>query len=1073
MRHVAARRFGRPMPLDSPQSGSASWTVQRLEALAHVQTKLAEAELDLDTFMQAVVDELERLVGASGVVLELVEGREMVYRATNKALAGFVGMRIKRFGSLSGLCADKGEILLCRDTADDPRVDRAACERTGIKSMICAPLLQQGAAIGVLKISSDRVDAFGASEIHALRLLTAILAAEMGKQLRFERTERMLEEWTERSLELAREVGERLRLENSLRANEQRLANIIANAHQAIVTTSERGIITCWNRQAALTFGWSEEEALGRDIADLIIPPELHASHDEGMKRFLQTEEGSLIGKRVEVEALHRSGARIPIEIAINATRMSEGWEFTALLHDISERRSRTELFENGFYHAPIGMALMDLNGGFLKVNDSFCDIVGYSPDELRTRDFKSITHADDVGRDTSFLGQMLAGEISNYKIGKRYIRKNGETVWVRLSVSLVEADDGAPKHFIAQVENLTSEREAETRYRLMAENSTDIIVTGDGQGRLTFISPACEAILGLSEADVLGKLFIDYVHPDDLPGVRRRFARLNRTGSCERFRWRARHRPSIWLESSPALLRETGGDEVIGYIDVVRDVTAQKAQEDALAAARLRAEEAVRSKSDFVANMSHELRTPLNSIIGFSHLLVDAPNLDAETQRRIGLIHNAGQALQGVIDNVLDFSKLEAAALELNASPFDLPIFLRETVALLEPQAAARDLPLRLLISPDVPSSAAADEGRLRQVLLNLLSNAVKFTREGAVTVSVWPLSVSENDFRIRVEVRDTGPGIPPERLESLFGRFVQAGPTVASHYGGTGLGLAISRQLIELMGGAMGVSSSLGEGATFWFELPLARAEGAAVDRSELRALTQDALQGRRILVVDDVDLNRDLMLAMLSRYGCEVEIAEHGAAAVAAIFARPFDLVLMDCQMPVMDGFAATQAVRAAGGSYAKLPIVALTASAQQSHLDRCKSAGMDDHLTKPLHHGALERMLVRFLSGSEARRPADPPSSPASSTKPSLEERYRQRKTNALAAIGRIAQAGAPSAADLNEIATVAHQIAGTAGMFGDAEFGAAAHALEVGIERWTPAELKDALRAAFERLQRAQ
>ncbi|WP_158266478.1 PAS domain S-box protein [Allosphingosinicella deserti] len=1059
------------MPLDHPQSCSSGWTVQRLEALAHVHTKLAEAELDLEGFMQAVVDELEQLVGADGVVLELAEGREMVYRATNPALSQFLGLRINRTGSLSGLCVDKGEILLCRDTFEDPRVDRAACERTGIRSMICAPLLQQGEAIGAIKISSGRVDAFSASDIHALRLLTAILAAEMGKQLRFERTERMLEEWTERSLELAKEVGERLRLENSLRANEQRLANIIANAHQAIITTDEVGTITCWNRQAALTFGWSESEAIGQNIAHLIIPPELHASHEQGMKRFLQTEEGSLIGKRVEVEALQRSGARIPIEIAINATRMNDGWEFTALLHDISERRDRTEMFENGFFHAPIGMALVGLDGGFLKVNDSFCDIVGYSPDELRALDFKAITHADDVGRDTSFLEQMLIGEISNYKIGKRYIRKSGETVWVRLSVSLVEAADGSPRHFIAQVEDLTSERAAENRYRLMAENSTDIIVTGDHDGRMTFISPSCETILGLSESDVLGRPFIDFVHPDDLRGVRRHFARLNKTGSCERFRWRARHRPSIWLESSPALLRESGGDHVIGYIDVVRDVTAQKAQEDALAVARLKAEEAVRSKSDFVANMSHELRTPLNSIIGFSHLLVEVPNLDRETQRRVRLIHNAGQALQGVIDNVLDFSKIEAAALELNVAPFDLPTFLRETVALMEPQAAARDLALRLLISPDVPASAAADEGRLRQVLLNLLSNAVKFTREGAVTLSVWPVSLTEQIIRLRVEVRDTGAGISPERIETLFGRFVQAGPTVSSHYGGTGLGLAISRQLIELMGGQMGVTSTLGEGSTFWFEVPLPRAATAAVHGDELRALAQDALAGKRVLVVDDVDLNRDLMLAMLSRYGCEIEIAEHGAAAVAAVFARPFDLVLMDCQMPVMDGFAATRAIRSAGPPHAQLPIVALTASAQQSHLDRCRAAGMNDHLTKPLHHGALERMLVRFLTGPNARTKAAAPQD-AAPVKPSLAERYGQRKSNALETIGRMLREDCLSDGELREIATIAHQIAGTAGMFGDAAFGDAARDLETVTERATADERMAALRRAFDQMQRA-
>ncbi|WP_167737341.1 PAS domain S-box protein [Sphingomonas parva] len=1061
-------------PLSPSEADHLRERVRRLEALARVQSRLAEAELDLDEFMQLVIDELEQLVGAAGVVLELAEGEHMVYRAVNSALAGFKGLRIGRRGSLSGLCVDQGEMLLCGDTADDPRVDRAACERTGIRSMICAPLVQRSRTVGVLKISSDRPHAFGEDDVHALRLITAALAAEMHKQVRFDGAKRTLAERTETSRTLAREVTERTALETELRAKEQRLAGIIGNAHQAIVTMTGDGLVTSWNRQAELTFGWSEDEALGQDMADLIVPMEMRDMHSAALRRFLETGEGRLIGRRIEVQALHKSGREIPVELAITAAAIGDAWEFTALLHDITERRSSTELFENAFNHAPIGMALVGLDGALLKVNDAFCRIIGYSPEEAQQLDFQSITHPEDLARDVAELERLLAGEGRSYRVAKRYIRKSGGAVWVRLSVSVVDSDEGQPKHFIAQVEDLTAEREAESRYRLMAENSTDMIATSDLAGVLTFVSPACERILGVAPQALIGCTAAELIHPDDIAGFKDAFRSLLKTGVTSRVRWRALGARGewVWLESSPALLLDAQHEGVTGFIDVIRDVTDRKRREDALAEARARAEEAVKSKSDFVANVSHELRTPLNSIIGFSRLLTEAPELSDETKRRVSLIHSAGQALRGVIDNVLDFSKLEAEALELNQADFDLHDLIGQTIGLMEPQAVAKDLSLNVLLASDLPVYVRGDEGRLRQVLLNLLSNAVKFTREGAVTLSASVTARSEHKARLRIEVKDTGAGIPADRLDTLFGRFVQAGPSVASHYGGTGLGLAITRQLIELMGGAIGVRSVPDRGSTFFLEIELPLAVSAGRDQAGRSSLGPDSLHGRRILVVDDVDLNRDLMLATLSRYGAAIAAVGDGEQAVAAILGGDFDLVLMDCQMPVLDGFAATRQIRASGAPQARIPIVALTASAQPSHIDRCRSAGMDDHLTKPLDEAALERVLRRYLATGHAAAPgaaAPPPAPTDTALPPALEARYAARKAAALETIVAVIATGGLTERAIAEIKTIAHQLAGTAGMFGDAPLGEAAHALEIGLESWPAADRFERVCAAYWRL----
>lgn len=1043
------------MPHETPDVAALRARLARMEQLVAAQTALAEADLDLDAFMSAVVERLAGLTQAAGAIVELVDGEDLVYRAANTDFRHHMGVRLKRATSFSGLCVARAEVLLCDDTWTDPRVDREACERIGVRSMVCAPLFHGDSPIGALKAFSRESAAFDADDIDALRLMASMLGAQLSKQIEFDRHAALLVERTEALGQAAREAEQRARLEVSLRANEERLSNIISYAHQAIVTMNEAGEVTGWNAHAETIFGWKATEVMGRTMAEVIVPEDLRAAHTTGMRRYLATGQAVVVGQRIEVPALRRSGETFPIELAISATQGIDGWHFTALMHDISERRAQVELFENAFHHAPIGMALVGLDGALVKLNEVFCAIIGYPPEEARTLDFQTITHHDDLEGDLELLQQLLAGEINSYQLEKRYIRKDGSITWVRLSVSLVQAADGSPKHFIAQIQDLSAERQAEDRYRLMAENATDIIVTSDLSGHGTFISPASTAVTGWTPEERLGHQPFAITHPDDIEGLRKTFGRLLAGKPVKRVRWRARHKTTqdwIWLESQPALLRDPTTDAPTGFLDVIRDVTAQKTQEDALAQARLDAEAAMRSKADFLANMSHELRTPLNSIIGFSRLLTESQGLEAEDQRRVGLVHNAGQALHAVIDNVLDFSKLEAAALDLHCAPFDLGALVTQTVSMLEPQAAAKDLHLRVLIDAKAPTSVVGDIDRLRQVLLNLLSNAVKFTADGGVTATLICLDQDPVRPRVRVEIVDTGAGIAADKQTGLFNRFVQAGSSISAHYGGTGLGLAISKQLISLMGGEIGVSSHPHQGSTFWFELALPRGEPG-----EIAAVQRDArglrLDGKRILVVDDVELNRELMLALLGKYGCEIRVAHDGAEAVAAVCGETFDLVLMDCQMPVMDGFAATQAIRAAEGPAHDLPIVALTASGQPEHLARCEAAGMNGHLTKPLDPAALERVLSLHLGPPGAGLAAQVDEDPGERARCDLLAALGTSAVLSLMGIlrGQLRACLRSPTAEAATIAHEAHALAGGAGMMGFLELSKSCRDLEQQIE----------------------
>jgi len=390
--------------------------------------------------------------------------------------------------------------------------------------------------------------------------------------------------------------------------------------------------------------------------------------------------------------------------------------------------------------------------------------------------------------------------------------------------------------------------------------------------------------------------------------------------------------------------------NDSIGEIWIVDDVTERALIEGELIAAKERAEVGARSKAEFLANMSHELRTPLTAIIGFAGLLSGGGVLAERERHWVSRIEDASKALHSIVNDVLDFSKLEDGAVELESEPFSLRGLVEDTAALLADQAAKKGVALNAEIEDGVSDRLAGDTGRLRQVLLNLMSNAVKFTNHGGVGVKVAEEAGPAGLVRVRFSVRDTGIGIPDAVRGQLFERFVQADGSISRRFGGTGLGLAISRRLVELMGGEIGVNSRMGEGSTFWFRVDLAPALEVEQLVEETIALDGAAL---RVLLVEDAEPNQELVSTILRSVGIEVDIAGNGAQAVEAVRAARYDLVLMDVQMPVMGGVQATQIIRRMSGDLARVPIIALSANVLPEQVAEYRQAGMDAHLAKPIN------------------------------------------------------------------------------------------------------------------------
>ncbi|PHY22425.1 ATP-binding protein [Caulobacter sp. BP25] len=511
--------------------------------------------------------------------------------------------------------------------------------------------------------------------------------------------------------------------------------------------------------------------------------------------------------------------------------------------------------------------------------------------------------------------------------------------------------------------EALAKYREADRLYRLLGDNLTDHVALWSPKGERIYSSPSIERISGYSAEEFLNLPPAAMVSEVDFARVQAIIAGLQPGGlpASADYECIRKDGSVIWVESSYSLLGDCSGILLV----TSRDITERKRLELDIARALELAEAASAAKSDFLANMTHELRTPLTAIIGFAEVLRRSGRLDETSARQAGHILDASNTLLSVVNDVLDFSRLEAAGLELDPAPFDPAAMASSCAALVEERAGAKGLAI-VVETGEAIAPMNLDGPRLSQVLLNFLSNAVKFTARGGITVRLSQ-TVDGDQALLRGEVIDTGIGVAPENREAIFDRFSQADAAVSRRFGGTGLGLAISRRIIEHMSGKIGVDSVEGEGSTFWFEVrgPLSDAPSAPAETVE----PLNAEAGIRLLLVEDNAVNRELVKAMLEPFGVIVETANDGVAGVEAMRQGEFDLVLMDVQMPVKDGLTATREIRALEGARgAATPIIAMTANVLPDQVANCLAAGMDDHLGKPISPSKLLEAVARWAGRS---------------------------------------------------------------------------------------------------------
>ncbi len=570
----------------------------------------------------------------------------------------------------------------------------------------------------------------------------------------------------------------------------------------------------------------------------------------------------------------------------------------------------------------------------------------GWTPDDMLGRTGASFIHPGDVGRVLSSVSSLkngaatLPGEDRSYRMRKA----DGRYAWVETSSSIVHGEDGSIEAVVCQLRDVSERRaatlalaESEARYRIIADNVTEVISRADINGKLLYLSPCVIEVTGYSAAELVGASMTRLIHPDDRARVLDTYRALlaGAPPANTRLVYRARHKDGRWIsiEASPTVIRGDDG-QAVEFLSVTRDVSARVKLEADLRAAAEGAEAAVAVKSEFLANMSHEIRTPLTAILGFTHLLSERQDLDDAVDAQLRRIGSAGEALLAIVNDVLDFSKLEAGQVEIRTEAVAPDELLGDMVAMFEIEAAARGLRLDFALQPGLPSALMVDRARLRQVLFNLIGNAIKFTTQGHVTVAA---AYDTAASRLHVDVTDTGPGLDERQIAKLFQRFSQVDGSSTRHHGGTGLGLAICKGLVEAMGGAIGVSSRPGLGSTFSFDIHAPLAPFAADTRG---VSNSSSLEDMRILVADDNRGNRDLIHAILSMAGAEVTLVDSGASAIIETAATPFDAILMDIRMPDQDGPAVLQHIRRHPGPNQLAPVFAFTAG--------CDHVDFDPHL-----------------------------------------------------------------------------------------------------------------------------
>jgi PAS domain S-box-containing protein len=780
-----------------------------------------------------------------------------------------------------------------------------------------------------------------------------------------------------------RDVRERSRTEQALRESQERYRQLVELSPNGIAVQREGKIVYMNPSGARLLGAANAEELLGRPVADFV-----DAGCRAAITNRLQLVNSERGADHLGEERLQRVDGKL-VEVELTAIPFQhEGMPAVQVIfRDVTEGRHMREALQateqrlrSVVASLPVILFALDRNGVFTLIEGKGLEALGLTPAEIVG--YSVFVKYANVRQLLTDIRRALEGETFSSVI-------EGNDVAYEIWYSPHRDQDGIVEGVLGVATDITASRKAAQRLRA-SEERWQLALRGNNDGLFdwniasgeVFFSARWKQILGYEEEELENRSeeWESRVHPDDLPRVQRelRDHRDRKTAFyATEYRMRSKDGSYKWILARGQALWDEQGNAV-RLVGSHRDITEGKLAEESLRQAKVDAEMANRSKSEFLANMSHEIRTPMNGVVGMIELALET-ELTSEQHWYLDTAKHSAKSLLMLLNDILDLSKIEAGRLELAPTNFSLRNCLDEAISLISVAANQKGLLSTVHVAADVPDLLVGDPVRLRQIVLNLLGNAIKFTDSGEVSVRVELQARSQDELRLHFLVKDTGIGIPVEKQALIFQPFRQADGSSSRRYEGTGLGLTISSRLLSLMGGAIWVESQAGEGSTFHFTVPLQAAGDSTIETHPKDAAAPAKSNGRacRILLAEDNPVNQRLVFAALRKQGHEIEVATNGHEVLAALDRTPFDLILMDVQMPRMDGLEATAAIRETEKeSRGHVPIVAMTAHAMKGDMERCLEAGMDDYLSKPVDLARLREAVERWASGVTAPEAVEP-------------------------------------------------------------------------------------------------
>lgn len=733
------------------------------------------------------------------------------------------------------------------------------------------------------------------------------------------------------------DIDHKKRQERILNLEQKRFASVFNSSAIGIIVTDEKDVLKMANPASLAILGLEEDDQ--EYVMYYLRYRELIHPDDRKMAQSYNDTllTGRCDGYTAEFRFLKANNDIIWCRLHSNLVNHSEETLIITQFEDITRAKHLERLsaensrrFKGAFEHSPNGMALIDLQGRYLHVNDAMTRILGYTQDEFHELTADKITHIED--RDTDHLQKkdILMGKTESYTVEKRFVHKSRATVYGLLNVALLQADKGSDPYFIMQINDITqrviAEKQQQASLRdlenLMRATTEVSIVQVDQQGIIVKFNRGAERLLGYSAEEVVGKAHISIVHdPAEIVQREEEFARSGQNfkgfDAVTHKAQQGKHESREWT-----FIRKNGArvpvhlvittvrdenDNIVGYLGISTNISRFKQLEASLNGARIKAEEANRSKSEFLANMSHEIRTPLNGVIGFTDLLMKT-DLDVTQRNYTQLANNAAHTLLALINDILDFSKIEAGKLELAVESTDLAELSVSAIDIIKHQAFSKGLELLLYISPKVNRHVTADPVRLRQIIINLLGNAVKFTQSGEVELRLDASDIDAEGYQtFKFSIRDTGIGIATKNLKKIFEAFDQEDASTTRRFGGSGLGITISNKLLRMMGSNLQVESTQGQGSTFYFEI---HCRADLHDKRKRLA----APEVRKVLLVDDNPNNLLILQDMLAIGNIESRTASNGIEAIELLGdTNNFDFAIIDFNMPYMTGIDLIRHIR----------------------------------------------------------------------------------------------------------------------------------------------------------------